>query len=164
MKPTRHTCSTAYRDQNPKTRPPTEAARATTRDQQLLELSHAPPKILDSQLRYQSHAPPRRPCRPPIHLASESSNHTRSHAPTRAACVSGSFPCTATISDCVVHPLATRAVLSAMSTTDLPREEIWLSTNVARASTRRLGFWLLLHAPVNIAHSCQLRKTTADVI
>ena len=39
--PTRQTCSTAYRDQNPGTRPPTAAACATTRGQRLLELSHA---------------------------------------------------------------------------------------------------------------------------
>ena len=32
MKPTRQTCSTAYRDQNPRTRPLMEAACATTRD------------------------------------------------------------------------------------------------------------------------------------
>ena len=51
MKPTRQTCSTAYRDQNRGTRPPTAAARALTRGQRLLELSHAPPQILDSQLR-----------------------------------------------------------------------------------------------------------------
>ena len=69
MKPTRQTCSTAYRDQNPGTRPPTAAARATTRGQRLLELSHAPPQILDSQLRSQSHALPRQPCRPTIYLA-----------------------------------------------------------------------------------------------
>ena len=69
MKPTRQTCSTAYHDQNPRTRPPTVAARATTRGQQLLELSHAPSQILDSQLRSQSHAPPRQPYRPPIYLA-----------------------------------------------------------------------------------------------
>ena len=69
MKPTRQTCSTAYRNQNPGTRPPTAAARATTRGQRLLELSHAPSQILDSQLGSQSHALPRRPCRPPIYLA-----------------------------------------------------------------------------------------------
>ena len=69
IKPTRQTCSMAYRDQNPGTQPPTVAVRATTRGQRLLELSHAPPQILDSQLRSQSHVPPRRPCRPPIYLA-----------------------------------------------------------------------------------------------
>ena len=63
----------------------------------------------------------------------------RSHAPTRAACISGSFPRIATISSCVAYPLATRAVLSAMSTTYLPTEEIWLSTTVARASMHHLG-------------------------
>ena len=51
MKPTRQTCSTAYCDQNPGTRPPTAAARATMRGKLLLELSHAPPQILDFQLR-----------------------------------------------------------------------------------------------------------------
>ena len=69
MKPTRQTCTMAYRDQNPGTRPPTVAARATMRGQRLLELSHASPQILDSQPRSQSHAPPRRFCRPPIYLA-----------------------------------------------------------------------------------------------
>ena len=83
---------------------------------------------------------------------------------TRTACVSGSFPLTATISSCVAHPLATRAVLSAMSTTDVPMEEIWLSTAVARASTHHLGFWLLLHALVNIVRSSQAPKTAIDVI
>ena len=39
MKPTRHKCSTAYREQNPGIRPPTAAARATTRDQWLLKLT-----------------------------------------------------------------------------------------------------------------------------
>ena len=68
-KPTPQTCSTAYRDQNPGTRPPTAATRATTRGQWLPELSQAPPQILNSQARSQSHAPPRRPCRPPIYLA-----------------------------------------------------------------------------------------------
>ena len=68
-KPTPQTCSTAYRDQNPGTRPPTAAARATTRGQWLLELSQAPPQFLDSQARSQSHAPPRRPSRPLIYLA-----------------------------------------------------------------------------------------------
>ena len=68
-KPTPQTCSTAYHDQNPGTRPPTAAARAIMREQWLLELLHTPPQILDSQARSQSHAPPRRPCRPPIYLA-----------------------------------------------------------------------------------------------
>ena len=42
MKPTRQMCSKAYRDQNPGIRPPTEAARAITHGQWLLEPSHAP--------------------------------------------------------------------------------------------------------------------------
>ena len=83
MKPTGQTCSTTYRDQNPGTWHPTIVARATTRGQRLLELSHSPPQILDSQLRSQSHAPPRQPCRPLIYLAWESSGHTTLHAPPR---------------------------------------------------------------------------------
>ena len=67
--PTPQTCSPAYRDQNPGTRPPTAAARATTRGQWLIELSHAPPQIVNTEARYQSHAPPIRPCRPPIYSA-----------------------------------------------------------------------------------------------
>ena len=88
-KPTPQTCSTAYRDQNPRTRPPMVAARATTRGQRLLELSHAPPQILDSQLRSQSHVPPRRPCRPPIYLAWEFGGHTTLNVPPHATWVSG---------------------------------------------------------------------------
>ena len=78
---------------------------------------------------------------------------SRSHVPTRVAYVSGSFLRIAMISSCVAHPLATRAVLSAMSTTDLPAEEIWLSTAVARTSTCHWvsGFsstrWWTTHAP-----------------
>ena len=68
-KPTPQTCSPAYRDQNPGTRPPTAAARATTRRKWLIELSHAPPQIDNTEARYESHAPPIRPCRPPIYLA-----------------------------------------------------------------------------------------------
>ena len=88
-KPTPQMCSTAYRDQNPGTRPPTVAARATTRGQRLLELSHALLQILDSQLRFQSHEPPRRPYRPPIYLAWEFRGHTTLHAPPCATWVSG---------------------------------------------------------------------------
>ena len=69
MKPTRQTYSMAYRNQNPGTRPPTAAACATMRGQRLLELSHAPSQILDSQLKSQSHAPPRQRYRPLIYLA-----------------------------------------------------------------------------------------------
>ena len=78
---------------------------------------------------------------------------SRSHVPTRVAYVSGSFLCITMISSCVAHPLATRVVLSAMSTTDLPAEEIWLSTAVARTSTCHWvsGFsstrWWTTHAP-----------------
>ena len=67
--PTPQTCSPAYRDQNPGTRPPTAPARATTCGQWLIELSHAPPQIVNTKARYQSHAPPIRPCRPPIYSA-----------------------------------------------------------------------------------------------
>ena len=88
MKPTRQKCSTVYREQNPGTWPPTAAARATTCEQWLLELSHASPKVLDSQLGSQPHAPPIRPCCPLIYLTWEFGDHTNSHAPTRAARVS----------------------------------------------------------------------------
>ena len=88
MKPTRQTCSTAYRDQNPGTRPLMAAAHAITRRQWLLEFLHTPPQILDSQLGYQSHAPPRQPCCPSIHLTWEFGNHTTPHAPTHTAWVS----------------------------------------------------------------------------
>ena len=101
---------------------------------------HAPSKNLEIQLDH-NHV-----CRHVGLIAQRSAKPeksgclSRSHVPTHAACVSRSFPCTATISSCLAHPLATRIVLSAMATTDLPTEEIWLSTAVARASTRHLGF------------------------
>ena len=81
MKLTRQTRSTAYRDQSPGIRPPTAAARATTREQRLLELSHAPPKILNSKLGSQPHAPPKRPYCPSIYLAWEYGDLTNLHAP-----------------------------------------------------------------------------------
>ena len=90
-KPTPRTCSTAYCDQNPRTRPPTVAARATTHGQWFLELSHVLPQILDSQPRSQSHASPRRPYRPPIYLAGESGGHMTLHVPPRATWVSSCF-------------------------------------------------------------------------
>ena len=96
MIPTRQRCSTAYRNQNPRTQKATKAARATTHGQRLLELSHTPSNILDSKLGYQPHTLPRRPCRSPIHLAWESRNHTTSHAPTRIAWLSVSSPRTGT--------------------------------------------------------------------
>ena len=68
-KPTPQTCSPAYPDQNPGTRPPTAATRATTRGQWLRRTSHTPPQIVNTEARYQSHAPPIRPCRPPIYSA-----------------------------------------------------------------------------------------------
>ena len=41
----------------------------------------------------------------------------------------------------------------------------WLENLVViRHCTRQLGFWLLLHAPVNIACSCHASKIAADVI
>ena len=53
-KPTPQTCSMAYRNQNPGSRPPTAATRAATRGQWLLELSHAPPQIHISMLIFNS--------------------------------------------------------------------------------------------------------------
>ena len=93
MKLTRQTCSTTYRDQRPGIQPPTTFACATTRGQRPLELSHASPQILDSQLGSQPHTPPRRPCHPPIYLTWESGGHTNLHAPTRAVGVFVSSPC-----------------------------------------------------------------------
>ena len=81
MKPTPQTCFTTSRERNPKTWPPTVAARTTTRGQRLLELSHLSPQILNSQPRSQSHALPRRPCHPPIYLVWESGGHMTLHAP-----------------------------------------------------------------------------------
>ena len=71
------------------------------------------------------------------------------------------------ISDCVAHPLATRTVLSAMSTIDLPTEEIWLSTTVAHASTRLYVLLGFLASPPRASEHCTLlprADTVADVI
>ena len=96
-KPTPQTCSPAHRDQNPGTRPPTAAARATTRGQWLIELSRA---AADCQHRGQISV--------------------------------------------------TRAANKALSSTDLLGLKNWWSYDAARATTRHLGFRLLLHAPVSI--------------
>ena len=124
----------------------------------MLFRSHAPSKNLEIQLDH-SHTCchvgliARRSAKP-----EKFGRLSRLHAPTCAAYVLGSFPRTATISSCVAHPLATCAVLSAMSTTDLPMKEIWLSTAISRASTRHLGFWLLLLASMEQPCACHASK------
>ena len=48
--------------------------------------------------------------------------------------------------------------MTASPTTDLPTKEIWLPNDVARAPTRHLDFWLLLHAPVDLARAFHAPK------
>ena len=92
--------------------------------------------------------PHRRAPRSPVRKTQKSGHWKPCHAPPRASVVSGKIPRVASTRS--RSCLCTRAAMTASSTTDLPMEEIWLSTNVARASTRHLDFWLLLHAPVNM--------------
>ena len=57
--------------------------------------------------------------------------------------------------DCLLGP---RAAQKAFSSTDLLRLRIWWSYDVARASTRHLGFRHLLHAPVALARAFHAPK------
>ena len=54
--------------------------------------------------------------------------------------------------------LGPRAAHTALSSTDLLDLRIWWSYDVARASTRHLGFWHLLHAPVDLARAYHAPK------
>ena len=105
MKPTRQTCSTAYHNQNPGTRPPTVAARMENGS-------------------WNSHMRRRRFSTPSLDLS-----HTRRQ------------------NGLVVH------------------RSTWPENLVViQRCTRHLGFWLFLHAPVNIARSCHTPKSAVDVI
>ena len=95
----------------------------------------------------------RRAPRPPARKTQKSGQPKASHAPPRAA-VSFEKSLTRRLRFLTSRSCScTHAAMMASSTTNLPTEEIWLSTDVARASTRHLDFWLLLHTPVNIARS-----------
>ena len=79
---------------------------------------------------------------------------TRRHAPQFA---SESLSRAASDSSNPDRLLGTRAALKASPSTDLLGLRIWWSKDAARASTRRLGFCLLLHAPVN-THTPSMRR------
>ena len=59
--------------------------------------------------------------------------------------------------------LGPRVAQTALSSTDLLGLRIWWSYDVAHASTRHLGFWHLLHAPVDLARAETLLLTSSDV-
>ena len=54
--------------------------------------------------------------------------------------------------------LGPRATQTAFSSSDLLGLRIWWSYDFARASTRHLGFWHLLHAPVDLARAFHAPK------
>ena len=89
--------------------------------------------------RNQSH---RRAPRPPARKTQKSGQPKDSHAPQLA---SKSLSC---------------AAMKASSTTDLPTEEIWLSTDVARAT----GFLVAPPRAGEHAHSSHASKSVANVI
>ena len=80
---------------------------------------------------------------------------TRCHAPQIA---SESLSRAATDSSLPDRLLGPRAAQKALSSTDLLRQSIWWSYDVARASTRHLGFRHLLHAPVDLARAFHAPK------
>ena len=87
---------------------------------------------------------------PSARKTQKSGQQKASHAPPRAKIASESLPRAASDSLTSRSCSCTCAAMTASSTTDLPTEEIWLSKDVARTTTRHLGFWPLLHAPVNM--------------
>ena len=89
---------------------------------------------------------------------------TRRHAPQLASESGSRAALDSSIPD---RLLGTRAALKALSSTDLLGLRIWWSYDVARASTRHLDFWPLLHAPVT-KHAPDTRQSqllmSSDVI
>ena len=59
------------------------------------------------------------------------------------------LPRTASDSSLLDRLIGPRAAQMAFSSTNLLGLRIWWSYDVARASMRHLGFWHLLHAPVD---------------
>ena len=92
------------------------------------------------------------PCisRPKPRNSTSNGSHTRHHARTMAP---ENF--TRAAADCQHRGQisVTRAANKALSSTDLLGLKNWWSYDAARATTRHLGFGLLLHAPVSIARS-----------
>ncbi|XP_030924854.1 putative disease resistance protein RGA1 [Quercus lobata] len=78
----------------------------------------------------------------------EAGLHLNYHAPLRAKTSSGKFPLAASDSSLSNRLLGTCATVTASLSTDLQNLKLWASTELTRASTRLLSFWLLLHAPV----------------
>ena len=84
---------------------------------------------------------------------------TRLHAPQIA---SESLSRAASDSSLPDRLLGPRAAQTALSSIDLLDLKIWWSYEVARASTRHLGFRHLLHAPVDLARAETLLLTSPD--
>ena len=87
----------------------------------------------------------------PTSNGSRTHHHVRTMAPRTLTRAAADSQLPAWIS--VTHTTKT-----ALSSTDLFGLRIWWSYDVTRSHTRRLDFWLLLHAPVNITRSSQRRK------
>ena len=86
---------------------------------------------------------------------------TRHHAPQLA---SENLPRAASDSSLLDCLLGTRAAQTALSSTYLLGFRIWWSYDAARATTRHLGFWHLLHASVDLSRAFHAPKCAADVI
>ena len=97
----------------------------------------------------------RRAPRPPARKTQKSGQPKASHASQIA---SKSLSRAASDSSLPDRLLGPRAAQTALSSTDLLRLRIWCSYEVARASTRHLGFRHLLHAPVDLARAFHALK------
>ena len=84
---------------------------------------------------------------------------TRLHAPLLAPESLSRAASDSSLPDRLLSP---RAAHTALSSTDLLDLRIWWSFDVARASTRHLGFRHLLHAPVDLARAETLLLTSPD--
>ena len=85
---------------------------------------------------------------------------TRRHTPQLAP---ENLPHAASDSSLPDRLLGPRVAQTALSSIDLLGLRIWWSYDVARASTCHLGFWHLLHAPVDLARAETLLLTSFDV-
>ena len=85
---------------------------------------------------------------------------TRRHGPQLALENLPRAASNSSLPDRLLGPCAAQA---ALLSTDLLNLRIWWSYDVVRASTRHLGFWHLLHTPVDLARAETLLLTSSDV-
>ena len=129
-----HTCLSAGSRLHGILQPPWLCAVSKSNNQAICASPYQICTHQDFACRNQHH---RRAPRPPTRKTQKFSQSKSTHMPQLA---SENLPRTASDSLTSRTCSCTRAAMTASSTTNLPTKEIWLSTDVARASTRHLDF------------------------